>query len=101
MGISGGPISEQLSKTLDIKCGVVVTHVLPNSPVKQVGFQPFSAATNQGDVIVAIDDMPIHSVDDMVGYFNKKRPGNDITINVVRNGNNLKVKVDQGKWPAI
>ena len=101
LGISDGPISEQLSKTLDIKYGVVVTHTLPNSLAKQVGFQPFSAATNQGDVIVAIDDMPIHSVDDMDAYFNKKRPGDDVTINVVRNGNNLNVKVDLGKWPDI
>ena len=101
LGISGGPISEQLSKRLDIDHGVVVTHVLPDSPAKQVGIQPFSIATNPGDVIVAIDDVPIHSVDDMVAYFNKKCPGDDVTINMVRNGNNLKVKVDLGEWPDV
>ena len=88
-----------LSKTLDIRHGVVVTQVLPDSPAKQVGIQPITTATNQGDFIVAIDDMPIHSVDDMVAYFNKKRPGDDVVLHIVRNGNALKVRVGLGEWP--
>ncbi len=99
MGINGSPISEQLSETLDIEHGGGVTKVLPDNPTKLVSIQPFTTATNQGNVIVTIDDVPIHSGCDMVTYFNKIRPGDDVKIYVVRNKNNLKLKVDLGEWP--
>jgi len=91
--------SEHLTKALDIEHGGVVTKVLPENPAKLVRIQPFTTATNQGDVIVAIDDLPIRSVDDIVAYFNKKRSGYNVTIYVVRNENNLKLKIDQGASP--
>lgn len=99
LGISGGPISEQLSQSLGIDHGVVVTQVLSGSPAKQVGIQPFESITKQGDVIIAIDEQPVSSVDDMVGYFNTKRPGDGVILSLNRNGNELKVDVTLAEWP--
>ena len=89
---------EHLTKALDIEHGGVVNKVLADNPVKLVRIQPFTTVTNQGDVIVAIDDLPIRSVDDIVAYLNKKRLGDYVTIYLVRNENNLKLKIDQGAW---
>ena len=99
LGISGGPISEQLSETLGIKQGVAVTQVISGSPAKQVGIQAFRSPTDQGDVILAVDDTPVASVDDMVAYFNRKRPGDDVTILINRGGTEMRIKVTLAAWP--
>lgn len=99
LGISGGPISEQLSEMLGIESGVVVTQVLAGSPAKQAGLQPFRSLTNQGDVIISIDDTPIGSVDDMVSYFNRKRPGDDVKLLLNRDGQELNIDVKLAAWP--
>ena len=99
LGISGGPISERLSKTLGIDHGVVVTQVLSGSPAMQARIQPFRSVTNQGDVIIAIDDLPMGSVDDMVSYFNSKRPGDEVTLLLNRSGRELHIAVTLAAWP--
>lgn len=99
LGISGGPISEQLSQTLGIASGVAVTRVLPGSPARQAGIRPFQSPEDQGDVILAVDDNPVSSVDDMVAYFNRKRPGDNVTILLNRGGTEMRIEVTLAAWP--
>lgn len=99
LGISGGPISQQLSELLGVPAGIVVTRVFPQSPAMNAGLVPFQSLENHGDVIVAVNDRPVNSVEDMVSLFNRIRPGNTVTLVVVRKGETITLSVTLAEWP--
>ena len=57
--------------------GILVTQVFSDSPAGRAGLRPFRGLTGdaRGDIITAVDDVPVHSVDDMVKYLNDKNAG--------------------------
>ena len=66
---------------------------------KQAGIQPFQSLTNEGDVIMAVDDTSVASVEDMVAYFNLKRPGDEVTLLLFRRGTEMNITVTLAAWP--
>ena len=87
--------------TLGFPEGVYVSGVARSSPASKAGISPFRsfAGNDQGDIITAIDDRPVGSVDDMVSYLNSKSPGDEIKISVYRDRQTVDLAVILDPWP--
>jgi serine protease Do len=70
--------------------GVLVTQVVKNSPAGQAGLQP-------GDIIIRIDEYRIHNESVLVGVFQEFRTGQTINLNVVREKENINLKMKLDK----
>ena len=98
LGISGGEITSDLSSELGVSKGIVIASVAPGSPADQAGLRSFSPFRN-GDVITEVDGRSVGTVEDMVGYFNSRRPGDEVTLSVFRNSRVVEVSVTLAQWP--
>ena len=101
LGISGGSVSRDLSGSQGLPQGIFISRVFPDSPAEEAGLVPFLTlrGTGQGDVITAVDERPVGSIDDMVSYFNKLRPGDKVTLSVVRNSRTIELEITLAEWP--
>lgn len=73
--------------------GVIVARVLRNGPA-------YAAGLRVGDIIREIDGKPVY---DTIGFLNQiaaKKPGADISVTLLRNGKDRKVRVKVGTKPA-
>jgi C-terminal processing protease CtpA/Prc len=94
---------------LPVNEGVYVTGVLPNSPAEEAGIVPSevnlradggpTADGEIGDIIVAVNEAPVASVSELITEINRHQPGNEITLTIVRDGNETEVPVTLGEWP--
>ena len=101
LGISGGSVSSDLQSSRDLPSGIYVTRVFANSPAQRAGLIPFRSlrGTTTGDVITAVDGVPVGSVEDMVSYFNARKPGDEVTLSVFRNSGSIELRVTLVEWP--
>jgi S1-C subfamily serine protease len=92
LGVAAAP--EQLHRALRLPDGVALLQVTPRGPAEKAGLQPFSRAADGsiigGDVITAINDEPVHNLDDMLTLLEKRQPGDTVTLSVWRNGRTRK-----------
>jgi S1-C subfamily serine protease len=102
LGISGGPVTRDLRESRGLPDGIYVTRVFSDSPAEQVGLVPFQSGTGigRGDVITAVDGQSVGSVEDMVSYFNRRKPGAVVTLSVYRNQQSIDVDVELAEWPG-
>lgn len=80
LGCTITPLDSKLAKEKDItatKSGLLVIDVSDRSTAKEVGLQA-------NDVIVGINDTPIHTMPELQEQLNKFRPGDQITISYIR-----------------
>jgi len=73
--------------------GVVVTSVLRDGPAAKSGLE-------LEDVIVAVDGEPVKTLQDLRNEVGGKKVGSEVTLDVVRDGRKMKVKVRPGELPA-
>jgi putative serine protease PepD len=73
--------------------GALVGQVTAGGPAQKAGLQ-------QGDRIIALDSQPIHSPDDLSAAVNDRKPGEQVTITVERNGARRTLNVTLGTQPA-
>lgn len=70
--------------------GVPILRVSPNSPAAQAGLQGAKrngwGQISLGDVIVAIDESPITNDDQLLATLEKYKPGDRVTVSVMRQG---------------
>jgi S1-C subfamily serine protease len=106
LGIEGMPVSKDLTDQLKLTTdkGVYVVSVLPGSPAEKSGLVAGGKDQQNdpkagGDIITAIDNAPVASVQDILSYLNGKRPGEKVTLSVQRSGQNTSVPVELGEWP--
>ena len=98
LGISGGSVGGGLA--MDLPPGIYVTSVFSGSPAARVGLVPGPfRGEARGDVITAVDGQTVDSVEDMVSYFNSRRPGDDVTLSVFRDGQTVELQVTLAEWP--
>jgi S1-C subfamily serine protease len=64
---------------LDQAAGILVMEVGDGTPAAKAGLQP-------GDVIVRLDDKPIDTVEDLFGELRQHRPGDRVTLTLIRDG---------------
>jgi S1-C subfamily serine protease len=108
LGITGETIDKSLERlNLAASSGVLVQTVSPGSPADKAGVRggdPQSAVGSDGssggsngggggggggvrlggDVITSIDSTPVKSMDDVISVVNSKRPGDSVTLKLLR-----------------
>ena len=101
VGISGMPVSREIMQEHGLPSGILVTQVFSDSPAGRAGLRPFRGLTGEarGDIITAVDDVPVHSVDDMVKYLNYKSAGDAVTLSLFSRGEERTIQVTLDPWP--
>ena len=101
LGISGGAVLSDLDGPSDLPSGIYVTQVFSNSPAERAGLIPFTSlrGAGVGDVITAVDGVPVDSVEDMVSYFNGRKPGDQVVLSVYRQRRSIELEVELDPWP--
>jgi S1-C subfamily serine protease len=94
LGVQVAP--NRLAEELGVK-GVLILAVQPDSPAAKVGLRPtrWNAANliELGDAIVAIDQQPIGSLEDLFSALAKHELGDEVQVTVDRNGTKISVDV--------
>jgi serine protease Do len=112
LGISGTTLTPDLAKAMNLDLGqrgALVEEVLPNSPAEKAGLQ---ASNNQitidgqnanvgGDVITAIDNQPVLSMDDLIAYLaGSTKVDQKVTITILRDGKQQNMDVTLAARPS-
>lgn len=79
IGIGGRNITEQMARAYDMKVGIYVSSMSPNSPAYMSGVQI-------GDIIVEADGQKVKTVDELNELKNKHAVGDRFDLKVYRNG---------------
>jgi S1-C subfamily serine protease len=70
----------------------------------QAGDQEVAVAGQQlvagGDVITAVDGEPVTGMDDVIAAVNTKQAGDEVTLQIERDGESQGVAVELGERPA-
>jgi len=92
MGINFQPINPDIATqyNLPAQWGVYVTKVAENSPASDAGLQ-------QGDIIVKLGDITLDESHSYVNTLFTFKPGDQITLNVLRDGKNTQLQITLGE----
>ncbi len=106
LGISAATLEPLLVEMLElpVDSGVYVTQIMSGSPAKDSGLIPSGtdqqgAPTRGGDIIVSVNGVPVVTVADLITELNKHLPGDEISLTVVRDGDETAVPLTLGEWP--
>jgi Do/DeqQ family serine protease len=88
LGVSIQTVTPQAAKELDLSVreGAFIAGFADNSAAKTAGIK-------EGDVVVRIDETPIHSGTGLTEYIGLKRPGDKVKVLVNRKGSELTIPV--------
>ena len=105
LGIAATGVNELLTKRLDlpVRSGIYVARVILNSPAQQAGLIAAGTggrgSSGGGDVIVAVDGVPVGSAAGFFAELDRHFPGDEVALSVVRHRTNLEVPVTLAAWP--
>ena len=109
LGVTGQTLSSDVAAMfgIDTSGGVLVEEVSPGSPAAAAGIRggdhivsiQDQTFTLGGDIIVKIDATPIASFDDLVAYLSGKRPGDEVTLILDRDGEHLEITATLAERP--
>lgn len=111
LGISGSTLNADLAKAMNLDAktrGVLIGEVMKDSPSEKAGLQGSSTSVTVdgidrqigGDVITSVDGHPVKVFDDLLGYvFTHTKPGDMVTLNIIRNGQQQEIKVTVAARP--
>jgi S1-C subfamily serine protease len=110
IGVSTAEISPQLAERLGLSedHGALISELVPNGPADDAGlraggreirFQD-SRITIGGDVILAIDGREVVDSADLANFISSHRPGDEVTVEVLRDDERDRVEVTLGTRPA-
>lgn len=94
LGIAMGPLTAELANAIGVSAktqGVVITKIIPNSPADAGGLQA-------GDIIQKINGKKILTPDELQNEIKLKKVNDNITLQVLREGQLLGVKIKLGNW---
>lgn len=110
LGVVTYPLDASLAARLDmpVKQGLMVIDIARNSPAETAGLQVGDIPVTDGaarfflggDVIVKIDDREINTTDDLTSALNRRKIGDTVTIEVVRNRRTVTLTARLGEQPA-
>jgi S1-C subfamily serine protease len=109
LGVRMQTIDESLAEFADVpKKGVLITEVVPGSPAADAGLQGGDSSVVVdgqtyrlgGDVILRVGDRPIESADEMQDLVTSKNPGDNLSLEIERDGSTETVTVKLGRRPA-
>ena len=112
LGISGGSLSPDLAELMGLPRdtrGALVMEVIEDSPAALGGLRASDRmevvagrpTPLGGDVIVSIDGSPVNGIDDVISYLvTRARPGQKITLEVLRDSGRAELEVTLGVRPG-
>jgi S1-C subfamily serine protease len=110
LGISGGTITPDLAKALNLPVeeGVLVAEAVKDGPADEAGIEGGNTeatieganVTLGGDIITALDGKKISGMEELVNVVNGKQPGDEIEVGLLRGGDEKTVTVKLGNRPA-
>ena len=113
LGIAGVDITPAVAKeaSIDAQKGVYVTLVSAGGPASKAGLKGAFTSQNQatssstvrpgGDAILAVDGKDVSTLEQLAGYLDEnEKPGDNVELTVVRNGNQMSVQVQLAEWPS-
>ncbi len=92
LGISYQPIAPDVASAYNLPAqwGAYVTNVQSNSPASQAGLQ-------QGDIITQVGNVAMDATHSYLNTLYTYKPGDKITLDVIRNGQKMQVQVTLGE----
>jgi S1-C subfamily serine protease len=111
LGVQGTELSLDLIETMGLPAGtrgVMIVTVVPNSPAERAGLRGATGVAQVdgaqlpvgGDVVIAVDGTAIDSMGDVIVYLIKsKRPGDSMTLTILRDGQVQTITVALGERP--
>ena len=109
LGVSALPLWPQLADRIDINVrnGALIQEIESGSPAEKAGLRAghdeidFEAqrVTIGGDVIVAVDGRPLTRTDDLADRISSLSTGDEVELDVLRDGKHKNVKVRLGNRP--
>jgi S1-C subfamily serine protease len=112
LGLSGGTLQADIAEAMDLERdqrGILVASVVEDGPAGEAGLlgstqdYTYEGAQVQigGDIITAIDGRETETFDDLVSYLaSDTRPGQEITLDILRDGKAQQVNVVLGSRPG-
>jgi serine protease Do len=111
LGITGGTLTPDVAQAMNLnsdQTGVLVVTVQGGSPAENGGLQGSDQNATiggqqvpiGGDVIIAVDDHPIGSMDDLGTMLQSFNPGDQVTLTVLRGGQQTDLSVTLGEHPS-
>jgi S1-C subfamily serine protease len=110
LGIEGGSITPALAKELNLPVeeGVIVQTVVKGGPADKAGLEGSqTTATIEGaeiglggDIITEINGEKVTSMEDVIDFVNKAKPGETAELTILRDGQTKHANVTLGKRPA-
>jgi S1-C subfamily serine protease len=112
LGVQGLTLTPEIAEAMDLSAdqqGVLVLEVIRDTPADQAGLrggdQAFNADGGQvqigGDVIVAVDGQPMAQMEDLAALMRQSRPGQEVTLSLLRDGQEVKESVTLGERPVF
>jgi len=110
LGISGQTLTSDVAQALGLKTthGVLVAQVLAGTPAAKAGLKGGTAQLSLqgqtyevgGDIITAIDGTKVSSMNQLADVVAAHRPGDVVTLTVVRHSQTLSLKAKLTARPA-
>jgi S1-C subfamily serine protease len=81
LGIAGQTVDPDTATLygLSVTAGAVIVELQPDGPAAAAGLVP-------GDIVTAIESEPVRSIAELAGRVQQHRPGDEVTLTVVRRG---------------
>jgi len=110
-GVTTTPLYPQLAEELglDVDTGALVSEVVDGGPADDAGLQAGDDAPIRfqaqdvdagGDVIVAVDGEPIDAEADLPRLISLAEPGDVVTLDIIRDGDEEQIEVELGERPV-
>ena len=110
LGISGGTITPELAKALNLPVneGVIVQSVVKGGPADKAGIEGGNTSATidgaevslGGDIITEVDGKKIAGMDEVVEIVNEAKPGDELELKILRDGSEKTATVTLGDRPA-
>src|SRR5690606_24157897 len=88
----------------DLNAADVKVFKLPSAAGVKVASEPESpareAGVRMGDVIVAVDGVPVSDASDLMAQIARRQPGDEVTLDIIRYGDRERVKVKLGAFES-
>jgi serine protease Do len=93
---------------IDSKSGALITDVVKGSPADDAGLKGSTGETTfqlqhvktGGDVVIAVDGKPVFQNNDLSELIAQHKPGDTVTLDILRDGHSAQVQVTLGSRPA-